>query len=638
MLEYDFEKMLFTIPTNFHSKEDIVNILKEHLEVRFISLVGLDIGGHDTDEKIPVSLFIEDIDKILAHGVQTDGSSVHLPGIADLHNAKVDIVPDLFVNWYVDYNFIHRDVKTGLPVGTLRIPSFLKHNDTADVGSRVILRDMVKNFKAELLELMVKNPYTLEAVGIKEISDIAEIELTCATELEFWVKTPDDKADREQLTTAQSMKEQYWKRTIGPVRSALERSILLLDHYGFGVEMGHKEVGGVKAKMGNSGNYDHIMEQLEIDWKYSNALQSADNENHVKYVIKDIFTLHGLDVTFMAKPIDGVAGSGEHTHLGIAAILKNGERINLFSPKNGDKQFLSPIGYGALMGILKNYEVINPFVSSSNDAFNRLKPGYEAPVCIVSSLGHSVELPSRNRTVLIGLVRDPSNPLSTRFELRAPNPKSNTYLIISAAYMAMLDGIKAALEKGKTSQELEASLSKEYGKEDFYLEKNRVYRSEKNLFDEYTEEERNQYYGIAPRTVWENIQAFDKYPEKLEIFMRDDVMPKTTLDSYRQATLGVWARELHNRIIPETMDLVRSCKKLHDDNDCVDIDIKNWNSIHKKRVYLGQDTLKTLCLLTRIKEALDKEDQKTASDLQIEMQEVVENMMNEYITYKKNLL
>jgi glutamine synthetase len=401
--------------------------------------------------------------------------------------------------------------------------------------------------------------------------------------------------------------------------------------------MGHKEVGGVKAKLGNSGNYDHIMEQLEVDWRYADALQASDNENQVKYVIKDIFTLHGLEVTFMAKPIESVAGSGEHTHMGIAARLKNGKVVNLFSPKNGDKEFLSPIGYGALMGILKNYEVINPFVSSSNDAFNRLKPGYEAPVCIVSSLGHSVELPSRNRTVLIGLVRDPRNPLATRFELRAPNPKSNTYLVISAAYMAMLDGIKAALEEGKTSQELYASISKRYGEEDFYLDADREYRSEKDLFDEYTPEQRDKLFGVAPRTVWENIQAFGKYPDKLEIFMRDDVMPLTTLDSYRQAILEVWARELHNRIIPETMDLVRECKKLHHDEDCVDFDIANWKSIQDMRIYLGQDTLTERCLLTRIKDALDQDDYDTASNLQIEMQEVVDRMVNRYIIYKKNL-
>ncbi len=36
------------------------------------------------------------------------------------------------------------------------------------------------------------------------------------------------------------------------------------------------------------------MEQLEIDWKYSDAMQAADNENQVKYVVRDIFTKYGL--------------------------------------------------------------------------------------------------------------------------------------------------------------------------------------------------------------------------------------------------------------------------------------------------------------------------------------------------------
>ncbi len=638
MLEFDFNKILFNIPADSHSKGEIVNILKIHPEIQFVSLVGIDIGGHDTDEKIPVQYFLKDIDKVLTSGVQTDGSSVHLPGIADLQNAKVDIIPDLSVNWYVDYNYTNKDVATGLPVGTLRIPSFLKHNDTAEVGSRVILRDMVKNFKEDLLKLMKENPYVLEYVDIESADDIDDIILTCATELEFWVKTPDDKADREQLTTAQSMKEQYWKRTIGPVRTALERSLIILDKYGFEVEMGHKEVGGVKAKMGNTGQYDHIMEQLEIDWRYADALQAADNENQVKYIIKDVFRLHGLDVTFMAKPIEGVAGSGEHTHMGIAAKLKDGRTVSLFAPKDAEKYYLSPIGFGALMGVLKNYEVVNPFISSSNDAFNRLKPGYEAPVCIAGSLGHAVTSPSRNRTVLIGLVRDLNNPLSTRFELRSPNPKSNTYLVISAAFMAMLDGIKACLENGKTPLELEASLSKEYGKEDFYLEADREYRSEKDLFDEYTQEQRDKLFGRAPRTVWENARAFEKYPEKLKIFTLDSVMPKSTLDSYKQAILEVWATELHNRIIPGNMDIVRECKKLHDDSNCVDFDTANWKSIQSLRVYLGQDTLSDRCLLTRIKDALDTGDYQKASDLQIEMQETMEELINKYIIYKKNLL
>ena len=109
--------------------------------------MGIDIGGHGTDEKIPVRAFIKDIDKFLTEGVQTDGSSVVLPKIADLNNAKVDIIPDLDVNWYVDYNFDHVPQSIGLPVGSLRIPSYLRHNDTFEVGSRVVLRDAVADFK-----------------------------------------------------------------------------------------------------------------------------------------------------------------------------------------------------------------------------------------------------------------------------------------------------------------------------------------------------------------------------------------------------------------------------------------------------------------------------------------------------------
>lgn len=637
MIDYDLEKMLFTIPAERHSEEQIAKSLKDHREIKFVSFVGIDIGGHDTDEKIPVDLFIEDMHKFLTTGVQTDGSSVVLPKIAELNNAKVDIIPDLSVNWYVDYNYSHIDRATGLPIGTLRIPSFLVHNDRHEVGSRVILKDALVNFKAEIMKILKENPYVFDYLPIDSADDIDEIIITSATELEFWVKTPEDNADREQLSTAQILKEQYWKRTIGPVRTALESTLMVLDHYGFEVEMGHKEVGGVKAKLGNSGHYDHVMEQLEIDWKYSDAMQAADNENQVKYVVKDCFRQYGLDVTFMAKPIDGVAGSGEHTHIGVAVKTKEGKRVNLFSSVNEDTDFMSPIGFGAIMGILKNYEIINPFVSSTNDAFNRLKPGYEAPVCTVTSLGRAVDIPSRNRTVLVGLVRETGNPLGTRFELRAPNPKSNTYLVLASAYMAMLDGIRAALENSKTPQDLEKSISKEYGQEDFYLEKDRVYRSEEDVFEKYSEEERDRLFGKAPSTVWENLQAFENEKEKMEILKVDDVMTDEDLASYEEAIISQWATELHNRIIPNTMDTIRKCVKCHDDNDCVDIDVVKWKQIDNIRNHLGRDTLDEPCLLTRIIKALDAGDNKTASDLQIVMQDKISELVDLYITYKKNL-
>ena len=637
MLSYDLNKMLYTLPADKHAPEDIIEALKAHPEVKFVSLVGIDVGGHDTDEKIPVEEFLKDIEGFLETGVQTDGSSVVLPKIAKLNNAKVDIIPDVTVNWFVDHNFNYPDPYTGLPVGTLRIPSSLIHNDSERVGSRVILRDAVYNFKEDLMQLLEENPYVFDYIDIDSVDDIEELVITAATELEFWVKTPDDDADREQLSTAQMLKEQYWKRTTGPVRTALEEAMLVLQKYGFEMEMAHKEVGGVKARLGNSGNYDHVMEQLEIDWKYSSAVQAADNENHIKYVVRDIFRTYGLEVTFLAKPIEGVAGNGEHTHMGVAAKLKDGRKVNLFAPSDTENQFMSPIGFGALMGLLKNYDVINPFVSSTNDSLNRLKPGYEAPVCTVTSLGHNAKLPSRNRTVLAGLVREVGNPAATRFELRSPNPKSNTYLVIAASYMAMLDGIKEALEHHKTPEDLEKSISKGYGEEDFYLDTDRIYRSEKDVFDEYTQEERDMFFGKAPRTVWENLQAFEKYPEKLSIFKRDDVMTEITLESYKQAILDQWATELHNRIIPDTMDLIRACSKAHDDLDCVDYDRSNWEKIQRLRNHLGRDTLDDYCLLTRVKMALDECEYDKASELQIEMQEKVQQLTELYIIYKKNL-
>lgn len=638
MLPFNTEKMLFTVPPEDHCREKLEPLLKEHPEVQYVSLVGIDMGGHDTDEKIPVRAFIEDMENMLAHGVQTDGSSVALPKIADLSNAKVDIIPDLKVNWYVDYNFRNIDSRTGLPVGTLRLPSFLIHNESFECGSRSILRNALRYVKKTVIDEMRAHPYVFDYIeGVDSVDEIDELVVTSATELEFWVKTPDDKGDREQLFIAQTLKEQYWKRTYGEVRTALEDTLAILDCYGLNVEMGHKEVGGVKAKMNAGGQYNHVMEQLEIDWKYSGAMQAADNENHVKYVVRDLFTLHGLDVTFMAKPFDGVAGSGEHTHIGLAARLKNGKMVSIFAPKDMKKHFMSPLGFGALMGILKNYEVINPFISSSNDSLNRLKPGYEAPVCIVTSLGKSVNQPSRNRTVLVGLIRDSKNRMATRFELRAPNPKSNTFLVLATAYMGMVDGIRAVLAAEKTPEELEQSLSKKYGEEDFYLERDREYRSEEDVFEYYSEEEREKLFGRAPATVWENLSAFDVYPEKVEVFGAGDVLPKILFESYKAQILSQWRLELHDRLIPNTMEFIRACVKCHQDDDFSDYDIKNWLEIDRIRHELAKDTITQKCLLTQAKEALDKEEYDRASELQLEIKSRVDMLTELYNTYKKNL-
>lgn len=377
------------------------------------------------------------------------------------------------------------------------------------------------------------------------------------------------------------------------------------------------------------------MEQLEIDWKYADAIQAADNEIFVKILTQETFRRHGLDVTFKAKPIDDVAGSGMHIHLGVSLKLKDGKRINLFHATKED--FISCIGYGAIMGVLKNYEIMNPFISSTSGAFKRLKPGFEAPICIVTSLGVSPDNPSRNRTILIGLIRDLTNPLATRFELRSPNPHTNIYLALSVSYMAMLDGIIYALENDKTEEELLAELSKKPGEDASYLEKSRAYRSEEDVFEFYTDNERSEYFGKAPATVYENLIQLDTYSDKLNILKRNDVFSDKLINSFKLATIQRWTTDIVHRVILNHAAEVRSFKKLHSEN-ALDLDISNWMTIDNLRHYIMKDTYTTKSLFTRIKLALSNEDYALASDLSLELEDKMSELRNLYANYTKNLL
>ena len=627
--------LIYTIPKEKHTKENIKAILKSHSEIKFVSFVGVDLSGNDTDEKIPVSLFLDDLESFInGVAVQTDGSSVVLPGIATLNNAKVDMIADLNAKWFVDYNYDFIDPETQKPIGTLRIPCFLYHDNKA-VDSRNILSSAIETFKENLWNIFDNHPEVLSDYNISK-DDIEEIIVTSATELEFWVKTPNDVAEIEQLSTSQELHEHYWTRTKGNVRTALEETLILMELYGFEPEMGHKEVGGVKAKLSSSGDFNHIMEQIEVDWKYADAVQAADNELFVKILVQETFRRRGLEVTFMAKPIDGVAGSGMHVHLGVSLKLKDGKRINLF---HTDKEhFLSIIGYGALMGILKNYEVMNPFISSTNNSLKRLKPGFEAPVCIVTSLGMSPSNPSRNRSILVGLIRDLASPLATRFELRSPNPHSNVYLTMATSYMAMLDGIIYAVNNNKSQDDLLAEISKKSGEEAEYLEKDREYRSEEDVFEAFSEEERNKYFGKAPATIYENISALDKYPEKVQVLKKNDVLTEQLINSVKMAVTNRWILEISHRVLNSYGDKIRGYKALHSVDKALDLDITNWTNINNLRVYLMKDTYTNKSLFTRIKEAFDKKDLELASNLYIELEEKMEELRKLYSSYKRNLL
>lgn len=628
--------MIYTIKPEHHGIEGIKKILEEHPEIQFVSFMGIDIGGNGTDEKIPIKLFLKDMEEMLTHGIQTDGSSVELQGIAVLNDARVDILPDKDCTWFVDYNNEYYNDQNGLPVGTLKIPSFIVHSNK-QVCSRSILKNSVNNFKIKLKELLFKYPEIPKKYGFN-YEEIDEVLLTSATELEMWVKTPEQSADFEELYVSQTLKEQYWKRTMGTVRTVLEKIMDQLECYDLKPEMAHKEVGGITNKIDAKGRITHVMEQLEIDWRFTDALQAADNEIIVRELIEEQFRHHGLEVLFKAKPIEGVAGNGEHTHFGVAVRLKNGNKINLFQPVDMKSDYLSEIGYGSLMGLLKNYEVINPIVTATNDAFNRLKPKFEAPVCIVTSLGGTKELPSRNRSVLIGVIRDIASPQAIRFEMRSPNPYSNTYLVIAASYQAMLDGITAVLEAKMTTEDLEKEISKKYGDDAEYLEKYREYRSEEDVFECFTEEERNKLYGKAPATVWENVKGFNSCIKKHGVLKAGDVFTDELINSFKLSTVEKWKNELKGRIIHDNIVLLKTFVKLHSEQDyATDLDVVTWEKIVHLKTKLMKDSMTKKSIFTKIKVALSEGDYDTASDLQKSMNEKMTEIRALYIEYKNNI-
>jgi glutamine synthetase len=225
--------------------------------------------------------------------------------------------------------------------------------------------------------------------------------------------------------------------------------------------------------------------------------------------------------------------------------------------------------------------------------------------------------------------------MATRFELRACNPYSNIYLVLAASYSAIIDGIKMAVHH--TTDELLAELSKEAGVEGFYLEKDRAYRSEKDVFEDYTAEERDKLFGKPPATVWENMAAFEKYPDKVKIITSGSALQEKIINGFREGALLRWKTELISRILPELRNIVRKAQKI-ETNFVTDQDAYNWNKIFKLRAELAKDSIDQKSLFTRLINALVSGEYDKASALQIEIYGKIEELKALYDSYEKNII
>jgi len=187
--------------------------------------------------------------------------------------------------------------------------------------------------------------------------------------------------------------------------------VLTLEEMGFEIEASHHEV---------------APGQHEIDFKYADAIKAADQIQTFKLVVKTIARQHGLHATFMPKPLFGVNGSGMHCH---QSLFRGGE--NAFYDES-DKLGLSEEARQYMAGVLRHARAFAAITNPTVNSYKRLVPGYEAPVYVAWS--------ASNRSPMIRIPA--SRGLSTRIEVRNPDPAANPYLALAVMLAAGLDGIK----------------------------------------------------------------------------------------------------------------------------------------------------------------------------------------------------
>lgn len=189
--------------------------------------------------------------------------------------------------------------------------------------------------------------------------------------------------------------------------------------------------------------------QHEIDFRYSDALTTADSAVTLRVALKVIAQQNGLYCTFLPKPIRGINGSGMHVHQSLTFIA-NGKNA-FYDP--GDQHGLSKLAKHFIAGQLDHARGMCAILAPLVNSYKRLVVGYEAPVYISWA--------RINRSALIRVPRA-SNSESTRLELRCPDPSCNPYLAFAVMLAAGLDGIRRELSVPEATEENIYLLDKQY--------------------------------------------------------------------------------------------------------------------------------------------------------------------------------
>ena len=359
-----------------YSKEDIIKLVEEN-DVEFIRLQFTDIFGILKNVAIPKN----QLKKALDNQMMFDGSSID--GFARIEESDMYLRPDL--DSFVIFPWNQQSGKTA----RLICDVYRTDGTPFEGDPRYILKKAVA-----------------EAAKLGYIFNVGP-------ECEFFLFNLDENG---APTTNSNDKAGYFD--LGPNdlgENARRDMVHTLEEMGFVIEASHHECAPA---------------QHEIDFKYGEAVKTADSIMTFKLAVQTIAKKHGLHATFMPKPKANMCGSGMHVNM---SLEKDGK--NIFDDPEG-KDGLSKEAYYFIAGLMKHINgivaITNPLVNS----YKRLVPGYEAPVYIAWS--------AKNRSPLIRIPA--SRGKGTRVELRNPDPTANPYLTLAVCLMAGLDGIKNKLE------------------------------------------------------------------------------------------------------------------------------------------------------------------------------------------------
>lgn len=360
-----------------YTKEDIMRIVREQ-DVKFIRLQFTDIFGTLKN----VAITAEQLEKALDNKCMFDGSSIE--GFVRIEESDMYLRPD--TNTFVIFPWRPQTGK----VARLICDVYNPEGTPFDGDPRYILKKVLK--RAENMGFDTFN------VG---------------PECEFFLFLTDSEGNPTTITHDNAG---YFD--LGPVdlgENARRDMCLALEEMGFEIEASHHEV---------------APGQHEIDFKYNEALTTADAILTFKLVVKTIAQRHGLHATFMPKPIFGINGSGMHTN---TSLFRDGK--NAFYDEKDPLQ-LSQEAYWFIGGLMKHMRSVAAITNPLINSYKRLVPGYEAPVYIAWS--------ARNRSPLIRIPAARGS--STRVELRCPDPSCNPYLALAVILAAGLDGIENRIQ------------------------------------------------------------------------------------------------------------------------------------------------------------------------------------------------